>query len=168
MTENSVRDHFRRGKFKPDSGHPRPILVRLNRTSEVSVLLARRNCIESSIRLKPDLSAPDRARESTLLKERWNLIQTGVERSRINIFGTKVYVDRKLHGSFNDGKLELESQSSTGDNLPLEPSDHNLLSNRSAANLESNEHPVSSPNSPEHRPSTFTVPVEVHDPVTHQ
>ena len=48
--------------------------------------------------MKPDLSPDQRVQEKILLKERWNLIQTGVERSDIRIKGNAIRISGLPHG----------------------------------------------------------------------
>jgi len=40
--------------------------------------------------------------ESILLKESWNLIQSGVSRTQIRIRDSNIYVNKKLHGKVVD------------------------------------------------------------------
>lgn len=102
---SSIRDHFRLGKFKQDQARPRPILVKLNRTSEVNSILSKKKNLSNSLRIKPDLSPPERLKESTLLKERWCLIQAGTSRKDIKIVGSSLFVNRKHVGVFRDGEF---------------------------------------------------------------
>ena len=49
--------------------------------------------------MKPDLSPDQRVQEKILLKERWILIQSGVERSDIKIKGNAIRISSLPHGS---------------------------------------------------------------------
>ena len=52
----------------------------------------------SHIRIKADLSKEARVRQSVLLKERWSLMQSGVEKKDIKITESKLIVRGRLHG----------------------------------------------------------------------
>ena len=71
----SIKDCFRLGKFKPSlhlgkfkpSLHrPRPILVKLVRTTDVSSILSKRGTLSHPFFVKPDLSPEERLRDSIL------------------------------------------------------------------------------------------------------
>ena len=85
----SIRDLFRLGKYH-ESSKPRPILVKLNRTIDVSLLLSKAKSLPKDIRIKPDMTHEERLIESLLLKERWSLIQSGMERKFIRIRNNKI------------------------------------------------------------------------------
>jgi len=91
--ENSISplSIFRLGKYR-DSSKPRPILVKLNRTIDVSLLLSKAKSLPKDIRIKPDMTREERHIESLLLKERWTLIQNGIERKFIKIRSNKIFV----------------------------------------------------------------------------
>ena len=71
----SIRDLLRLGKFQEQSSKPRPLLVKINRTIDVSLLLSK-GSLPKELRIKPDMPAEERQMESLLLKERWALIQS--------------------------------------------------------------------------------------------
>ena len=75
---NAIKDCFRLGKFKPQNPKPRPFLVKLIRVADVRKILSNRGQCRHPIFIKHDISPEERHRESILLKERWNLIQTGI------------------------------------------------------------------------------------------
>ena len=101
----SIRDLLRLGKYREESSKPRPILVKLNRTIDVSLLLSKAKSLQKDIRIKPDLTREERMIESLLLKERWTLIQSGVERKVIKIRSNKIYVKNKLHGQVTNSSF---------------------------------------------------------------
>jgi len=70
----SIRDFLRLGKYREQSKQPRQILVKLNRTIDVSLVLSKARFLPKEIRIKPDMSQEERQIESLLLKERWVLI----------------------------------------------------------------------------------------------
>ena len=51
----SVRDHFRLGKYNSQSTKPRHIFVKLTRVQEVSSILSNRSNAPSPLNVKPDL-----------------------------------------------------------------------------------------------------------------
>ena len=62
---------------------PRPILVRLNSCNVVMDILQKRSSFSPYV-VKPDVPYSVRLRERILLWERWNLIQSGIEKSKIS------------------------------------------------------------------------------------
>ena len=55
--------------------------------------------------IKPDMSPSVRSRERILLKERWNLCQSGVEKSLVKIKGNSLIVNGRAFG-----KVDYDSQ----------------------------------------------------------
>ena len=108
---SSIRDCHRLGKYVSSSVRPRPLLVQLNSTADVSKVLSKRHSVPSSISIKPDLSLADRKIEALLLKERWQLIQSGIDRRFIKVRGSKIFVKNQLHGKVVDSTLSLVSGS---------------------------------------------------------
>jgi len=56
----SIRDSFRLGKYDEKYSRPRPTLVKLNRSYDVSYLLSARNVLPKGLTLKQDLSPRER------------------------------------------------------------------------------------------------------------
>ena len=106
----SIRDLLRLGKYRDQSKTSRPILVKLNRTIDVTTLLIKARSLPKEIRIKPDMSHEERLIESLLLKERWSLIQSGIERKVIRIRANKIFVKNKLHGQIIDSSFVPEQQ----------------------------------------------------------
>ena len=120
INSQSIKDCFRLGKFIVQQKQPRPILVKFIRVTDVSSILSKcRNAFGSPIRIKPDMSPDERQRESSLLRERWRLIQSGVLRSVIKIRGSHLYVHNKLYGEYNSVTCSFEQHSSS---IVLNPS----------------------------------------------
>ena len=109
IQSQSVRDCFRLGKFSPDASRPRPILVKFVRVADVSKIFTKRRHLSSPYFIKPDLSRSERFKQSILMQERWNLIQSGVSRKSIHIKGNSLYVSNKLHGRISKSKFEHAS-----------------------------------------------------------
>ena len=101
----SIRDILRLGKYHDQSTKPCPILVKLNRTIDVSLLLSQAKSLPKDLRIKPDMSKEERLIESLLLKERWSLIQSGIECKAIKIRSNKIFVRNKLHGQIINSSL---------------------------------------------------------------
>ena len=93
----SIRDTIRLGKYNP-SGRSRPLLVTLNRSSDVTTILSKRAQIKSPYVVKADLPKEARDVESHLLKARWSLIQANTPKTDIRIRGNKLYIKGVLHG----------------------------------------------------------------------
>ena len=69
-------------------------------------------CIWVTHSYKPDMSPEERQRESSLLRERWRLIQSGVLRNVIKIRGSHLYVNNKVYGEYNSATCSFEPSSS--------------------------------------------------------
>ena len=80
-----ILDCYRLRKFKSRLTRPRPILVKLLRSIDVTAILANRWSLSSPLLIKPDMSPEERTTESTLLREWWSLIQTGNDRKKIKL-----------------------------------------------------------------------------------
>ena len=70
INEYLIRDSLRLGRYQEKAERPRPLLVKFNRAADVSKVLSKRNRLDKSFIIKPDLSPTDRAQEALLLKER--------------------------------------------------------------------------------------------------
>ena len=114
----NIRDSFRLGKYNESSSRPRPMLVKPNRSYDVSTLLAARSKLRKGLTLKPDLSPRERAIDKILMKERWQLIQAGQNRKDIKILSNKLLLKGRAHGSVVDSKFILNSRSNTSNVTP--------------------------------------------------
>ena len=103
----SIRDLLRLGKYRDQSRKPRPILVKLNRTIDVSILLSKAKTLPKDIYIKPDMTREERLTQSVLLKERWSLIQSGIERKDIRIRSNKIFVKNQVHGQVINSSLYI-------------------------------------------------------------
>ena len=103
----SISDCFRLGKFS-QSSRPRPILIRFIRVADANRILTKRSNLSHPFSLKPDLPFQQRVQNSLLLKQRWKLIQNGVDRKFIAIRGDCLYVHKKLYGRVIDGAFVSE------------------------------------------------------------
>ena len=97
VPKSTIRDCRRLGKFSDSSSRPRPILVRFNSCNVVMDLLQKRSSFSPYV-IKPDLPADVCLREKVLLKERWDLIQSGTCKSVIKIKGNTLLVNGSPFG----------------------------------------------------------------------
>ena len=99
IPDNSVCDCTRLGKFSENKC--RPILAKMSRTCEVSSILRQRRKLKTcpGISIKPDMTPSERKVEFLLMSERWNLIQSGVDKVQIKIRGKSIYVSDTKVGS---------------------------------------------------------------------
>ena len=102
----SIKDCFRLGKFSAEARRPRAILVKFIRSADASSILSKRGSLRQPLFVKPDLSRAERVIDSLLMKERWNLIQSGTERKHIKIRNDSIYVSNKLHGKVVDSVFQ--------------------------------------------------------------
>ena len=109
INAQSIKDCYRLGKFNPNQNHPRPILVKFIRISDVTSILYKKGDFSHPFSIKPDLTPEERHRDSLLLKERWHLIQSGKDRSENKSRGNWLYVNKKLFCSFVDTNLQYTS-----------------------------------------------------------
>ena len=125
LTEQSVCDCVRLGKYSIERS--RPVLVKLARSCDASNILANRHKLSQF----PSMSVSERVTESTLLKERRVLINSGVDKSTIKLRGNCLYINKAKHGTAN------------GSNFT--PCVHNIV-----PNIEANQHSQSKRSSPSH------------------
>ncbi len=91
ISKLSVRDCTRMGKYSPSHVRPRPLLVKLLRTTEVSVILSNRSKLtKSKVYIKPYMTPSERNSRSILLKERKSLISSGASPKDIKIKSNKL------------------------------------------------------------------------------
>ena len=103
IDSTSIKDIFRLGKYN-SSHHPRPrlILVKLIRSADVlSVLYTNKSSLPDKFSIQPDLSRVERLKYSLLMKERWSLITSGVERRLIKVQNNSIYINNILHGKLD-------------------------------------------------------------------
>ena len=98
ITEQSIRDCLRLGKFGPPRTKPRPLLVKLSRAFDVNIILHNRSKISEGIQVKADMNKEERLCEQLLLRERWKLITSGTDKKQIKIRGTKLFLNNQIYG----------------------------------------------------------------------
>ena len=126
---HSIKECYRLGKFDPKRNNtkPRPILVHFVRMSDVSSVLAKRGSLKRPYSVKPIMSKEQRKIESILLKERWNLIQSGISRTQIRIRDSNIYVNKKLHGKVVDSTFTSSNTANFNFSPIVSPSNHDQL-----------------------------------------
>ena len=122
--KSSIRDCRRLGKYVHSENSSRPLLVTLNSTADVrNILHHHNNSSDTSITIKPDLPAAIRKGNAILLKERWSLINSGIDRKSIRIHGQELFVNGQVHGKISGSVFVLTPSSSKPleDSLPSIP-----------------------------------------------
>ena len=84
-------------------------MVKLIGISDVSSVLSKRSNLCRPLIIKPDLTQEERLCESTLMKERWRLIQSGVARGDIKVRGPRLYVRGKVHCHYTNSAFQSVS-----------------------------------------------------------
>lgn len=107
ITSQSVRDCGRLGRYNEQRS--RPVIVHLNKADDVTTIISKRGSLAKPIVIKPYMSPEERIDEAVLMKQRWTLIESGVDRKRIKIRNTRLYVDRKLHGKVANSQYQLST-----------------------------------------------------------
>lgn len=105
ITSKSIKDLHRLGRYREDQDRPRPILVKFLSALDANNILLNRGNISPPIVIKPDMSKEERDIESVLLRERWNLIQSGTDCKLIKISNKHIYVNNQLYGSIHDSRF---------------------------------------------------------------
>ena len=130
MSTNPVRDCTRLGKFTENSPRPRPILLTFVTSIDVVNILSNQKKLSShrGVSIKPLLSPNERQTESILLKERRNLITSGVPSKQIKLAKSSLYVSGQVHGRVINGSYvrshtdtqpaPSQPQASTGTSTP--------------------------------------------------
>ena len=93
VNPSQILDCYCLGKFKSPQTRPQPILVKLLRSIDVTAILANKWSLSSPLLIKLDMSPEERTTESTLLRERWSLIQAGNDRKKIKISNNHIYLN---------------------------------------------------------------------------
>ena len=101
----SVRDCYHLGKYT-QSDRPGPLVAVLNRTTDVSEILANRGNLRHLYYVHPE----ERAVESLLLKERSSLITSGMDRKDICISKNRIYIKHELVGVVKGSRLFRQSE----------------------------------------------------------
>ena len=109
ISHHSIRDCLRLGKFNSSSTRPRPILVKLARAIDATMVLYNRSRVSDGIKIKPDMSREEKQLEAILLSERWNLICSGTDKKDIKIYGSKLFVKGQKYGEVINSAFQLST-----------------------------------------------------------
>ena len=107
----AIHDCHRLGKYSPSNPRPRSILVRFNSCAVAMDVLSRKSSFRPYV-IKPDLPPDKRAQEKILLKERWNLIQSGVDKTLLKIKRSSLLVKGSTFGHVKDSVFVRLDQAS--------------------------------------------------------
>jgi hypothetical protein len=108
ISGQSIRDHFRLGKYCSDKCHP--ILVKFVRSCDVvSLLSSKHRLSDPAISIKPDFSQAERNIHSILLRERRSLLSQGDDSRSIKIRGNSLFLDGSLYGKVQNSIFVRES-----------------------------------------------------------
>uniref|UniRef100_A0A1X7SIT1 Uncharacterized protein n=1 Tax=Amphimedon queenslandica TaxID=400682 RepID=A0A1X7SIT1_AMPQE len=115
LEENSehiclIRDCRRVGRYNPQSERPRPLLVTLGSTSDVSYILSKRRSLTSPLSIRRDFSPSQRSDRSILFREKDKLVESGIDIATIKIRKSHLYVSDRLVGRVANG-VYISSQS---------------------------------------------------------
>ena len=123
LSSQSICDCTRIGKYSEE--RTRPVVARLTRVQDVYKILANRhklprspNNVKSYVSIKPFMTKTERLTESTLLKERRALIESGTDRRDIKIRGNSLYVNNRKFGTANELNFSPLSNASESVNCP--------------------------------------------------
>ena len=126
------------GKFNEHSKKPHPIIVKLNWAIDASSSLSKAKYLPKHVRIKPDMSPAERHTELLLLKERWSLIQKGIDRKKIKIHYNQIYVQKILHGQVINSVFIQSLQVSSYSLAATEPSSNLENDSSSSSSTTSN------------------------------
>ena len=111
ICDQNISDVYRVGKYNFERQRPRPTLVKFIRSADASNVLFKRNMTPKPYVIKPDLSKLEQIRNSVLLKERWSLIQSGINCKSIKIHNHSIYVCNKIYGKVDlNNKLQQDNK----------------------------------------------------------
>ena len=134
LHDYAICDCSRIGKYSEHK--TRPLSVKFARSCDVAMVLSNRHKISKvehpRVYIKPFMSIAERKTESTLLKERRALIDSGVEKKLIKIRGNSIYIDKTKVGSANEDNFVRHQQPQ--DQSPEPIPTNNVLSANAASN----------------------------------
>ena len=110
----ALKDCFRLRKYNRAHDKPRPILVKFVRIADVSNILSKKRNLHQPYFIKPECLKSKEA-GTVLMRERWNLIQSGIPRNEVKLRNARLYVKNKLHGSVVDSSFVRSTDQSVSD-----------------------------------------------------
>ena len=156
MSDFAVCDCLRIGRYSGE--RTRPLVVKFTRSCDVATVFANLHKIPKSespnISVKPFMSKAERNQESTLLKERRALIESGVDRKTIKIRGNSIVINKIKVGSANETNFtrHLEHNNADIHVLPSNPA----LSNYDSTNDNNTATPINDSEDPKRKPQSHT------------
>ena len=91
-----------------------------------------------SIIIKPDMTPQNQHKEALLLKERWALIKSGVDKADIKTKSSSLYVKGTKHGYVLNSVFNRTSDSPSILNIDTSSTNQNILADPNTPNLQSN------------------------------
>ena len=88
LSRSSIQDLYCLGKFNISNPKPRPLLVKLLRTFDVTSILSKRSLAPKDIIIKPYLTREERAIESLCMQTRWELAKKGTNKKCVKLKGS--------------------------------------------------------------------------------
>lgn len=127
IDSNSIKDHFRLGRYDINQSRSRPVMVKFVRSADVRCILSKCSQLRAPYCIKPDRSEEERKREKSLLGVRWSLILSGIERKNIKLRNSSIYVSGVLYGRLDgSGTFRRVDGDSDNDNI----TDHDSISDQ--------------------------------------
>ena len=74
INSQSIQDYLQLSKYKQTPSQPRPVLLKLNHSLDVTAVLTNRDQAPDGIIIKPDLILQERQHNSLLLGEQWKVM----------------------------------------------------------------------------------------------
>ena len=84
-------------------------------------MLVNRRAAKSHVVVKPDMTKEERVRESKLLKQRWNLINSGVPKQVITISRTKIFVNNVEYIAYSQDGFVCASDNPVTPAIEMDP-----------------------------------------------
>ena len=109
IPRSSIRDCRRLGKYSSANTRPRPILVKFNFCNIVMDIMKQKSNFSPFV-VKPDLPLEKRLIDQTLLKKRWQLINSGTDKAQIRIKRNSIFVDSVSVGYVKDSNVHTFEQ----------------------------------------------------------
>ena len=80
-------------------------MVKMNRLMDASFILSKRSDLPNGIFVKPDMTPEEQRTEALLLKERWLLMQKGINKNDIKLKLSCLYVQGKKYAEVTNSNL---------------------------------------------------------------
>lgn len=115
LNQSAIRDCFCLGRYNKSHDCPGPILVKLNRSTDIANILSNRSSFPENITIKPDLSPKEREIDALLMKKRWSLIRSGVDRK----LRSSLYIQDTLYGRAEDSSFHVVASNIDSSDQPF-------------------------------------------------